>query len=220
MPRGAGSTAAAAGARSRSGAFCSRAKGATFARCHCGNSPRSHMAWSAFYESEGVRSLPRWAKSPAWFNPEILRSEARAGSVNPGAGSRRSLGLRLEVPARRSPVYTIAMSPIIPTPQMLSIAPTLLTTQRLILRPRRESIGKRSRLNGTRLSWSSFHGACRVTKVMRWQGWIQAAIEERGWGFWVASANRRVRRPIEQALNWCDEANRNVVRSGGRFRPS
>jgi RimJ/RimL family protein N-acetyltransferase len=142
--------------------------------------------------------LPRRAKSPARGSiQKILRSEARAGSVNPGAGSRRSLGLRLEVPARRSPVYTITMGPIIPTHQMLSIAPNLLITQRLILRPWRESDRDEfARLNRDpvvmefmprRLSRDESDAVARR---------IQASIEQRGWGFWaveVKGGDARVR---------------------------
>src|SRR5882757_3348744 len=146
--------------------------------------PRSHAAWSAFYESEGVRSPPAAGKIPvaAVQSRKSLRSEARAGSVNPGAGSRRSLGSRLGVPVRRSPVYTITMCPIIPTHQMLSIAPNLLTTQRLILRPWRETDREGfARLNDDPAVMEFMPRRLSREESDAAAAGIQAAIERRGW---------------------------------------
>src|ERR1700722_20025174 len=94
--------------------------------------------------------LPRRAKSlSARFNPENLAVRSPSWICKSrGWQSKIARVARLEVPGRRSPVYTITMSPIIPTHQMLSIAPNLLTTQRLILRPWRETDrGEFARLN-------------------------------------------------------------------------
>ncbi len=87
---------------------------------------------------------------------------------------------------RRSPVYTFTMCPIIPTDHMLSIAPYLLATQRLILRPWRESDRPAfARLNADPAVMEFFprcwsHDESDATAIR-----IQNVIEQRGWGFWA-----------------------------------
>jgi RimJ/RimL family protein N-acetyltransferase len=89
------------------------------------------------------------------------------------------------------------MCPIIPTHQMLSIAPNILTTQRLILRPWRET------------DWDGFARLNADPAVMEFMprclsrdesdaiaARYQAGIEARGWGFWaveVKGADDRAR---------------------------
>jgi RimJ/RimL family protein N-acetyltransferase len=103
-----------------------------------------------------------------------------------GSYSRRSRGLRLGVPVRRSPVYTITMCPIIPTHQMLSIAPNLLTTQRLILRPWRETDRAAfARLNADPAVMEFMPRRLSRDESDAMAARVQAAIEQRGWGFWA-----------------------------------
>jgi len=87
---------------------------------------------------------------------------------------------------RRSPVYTITMCPIIPTHQMLSIAPNLLTTQRLILRQWRESDRPAfARLNADPVVRQFFPKCLTRDESDADAAWIEKTIAERGWGFWA-----------------------------------
>ncbi len=95
-------------------------------------------------------------------------------------------GLRLEVPARRSPVYTITMCPIIPMHRMLSIAPNLLTTQRLLLRQWRDSDRDAfARLNADPLVMEHFPRCLSRDESEAWVSRTQEVIAERGWGLWA-----------------------------------
>jgi len=100
-------------------------------------------------------------------------------------------GLRLEVPARRSPVYTITMRPIIPMHSMLSIAPNLLTTQRLLLRQWRDSDRDAfARLNADPLVMEHFPRCLSRDESDAWVSRTQEVIAERGWGFWAVEVRR------------------------------
>jgi RimJ/RimL family protein N-acetyltransferase len=78
------------------------------------------------------------------------------------------------------------MCPIIPTHQMLSIAPNLLTTQRLILRPWRETDREGfARLNDDPAVMEFMLRTLSRDESDALAAGIQAAIEKRGWGFWA-----------------------------------
>jgi hypothetical protein len=132
--------------------------------------------------------LPRQAKSPARGSiQKILRSEAGSWICRSrGWQSKIARVPRLGVPARRSPVYTIAMCPIIPTHRMLSIAPNILTTQRLILRPWREAdLDGFARLNADPAVMEFMPRRLSRDESDAMATRYQAGIAERGWGFWA-----------------------------------
>jgi RimJ/RimL family protein N-acetyltransferase len=132
--------------------------------------------------------LPRQAKIPgARFNPENLavRSPSRICKSR-GWQSKIARVPRLGVPARRSPVYTITMCPIIPTHQMLSIAPNILTTQRLILRPWRETDRDGfARLNADPVVMELMPRCLSRDESDAIAARYQAGIAKRGSGFWA-----------------------------------
>jgi len=150
--------------------------------------PRGRFAWDAFYESEGVRSPPAAGKiANARFNPENLavrKPELDLGTQ--GLAVEDRAGLRLGAPTRRSPVYTITMRPIIPTHEMLSIAPNHLTTHRLLLRPWRETdLPAFARLNADPAVMEFFPRCLPRDESDALATRIQNAIAQRGWGFWA-----------------------------------
>jgi RimJ/RimL family protein N-acetyltransferase len=118
--------------------------------------------------------------------------------------------LRLEVPGRRSPVYTITMCPIIPTHRMLSIAPNILTTQRLILRQWRETdLDGFARLNADPAVMEFMPRRLSRDESDAMAARYQAGIAERGWGFWaveVKGAYDRVRGGCAVAASGDDAA--------------
>jgi RimJ/RimL family protein N-acetyltransferase len=90
------------------------------------------------------------------------------------------------MPARRSPVYTIAMLPIIPMHRMQSIAPTLLTTERLILRQWRDADREPfARLNADPVVREFFPRRLTRDESDAHLSGIQNWIAERGWGLWA-----------------------------------
>ncbi len=74
---------------------------------------------------------------------------------------------------------------------MLSIAPNLLTTQRLILRPWRETDRAGfARLNDDPAVMEFMRGRLSRDESDATAARIQAVIEERGWGFWAVEVKR------------------------------
>jgi RimJ/RimL family protein N-acetyltransferase len=132
--------------------------------------------------------LPRQAKIPgARFNPENLAVRSPSWICESrGWQSKIARVPRLGVPARRSPVYTITMCPIIPTHRMLSIAPNILTTQRLILRQWRETdLDGFARLNADPAVMEFMPGRLSRDESDAIAARYQAGIAARGWGFWA-----------------------------------
>lgn len=90
------------------------------------------------------------------------------------------------MPARRSPVYTYTMCPIIPTLTRQSIVPSLLTTERLILRQWRDSDREPfARLNADPVVMTHFPRRLSREESDAAVSRTHEFIEKRGWGFWA-----------------------------------